>query len=406
MAALPAQNESGLWQAWLLADDVVMVQALDVDYAPKGNLYTLPRAEFSFLLQALDGTTAAGSADRHGDEQQRHGGAFASGGSQNAPPPPDTAQASDLSPIPIPGAYAGAPPADATPHDFPSLQSATPEALDFTYTQNAAPALQDFTYTRNQASGYVPQPPSAPQSAAVPNDARSAYRAGDPALPQRNPTQRSAAGKRKLKADDPNLLLYWHEESVRASDAKAGIGLSRLSGIYNGAPTQDDASPGTESAVMQTLPYNSAQQRTRDPRLPDAGEIQARYAEQAMREEFTMLMESMPDDGQDLPLESAVAALIARDAPFFSRKQKFMFTEFGLALRRKNKSELALLAHLRALRLAPGDENVLFNVARTEYALGRPDNAVERLDAALQVNPGFTAAAHFLAFLRNADRRS
>ncbi|MDR2669147.1 MAG: hypothetical protein LBC14_04240, partial [Desulfovibrio sp.] len=45
MSALPAQNESGLWQAWLLAGDVVMVQALDVDYAPKGNLYTLPHAD-------------------------------------------------------------------------------------------------------------------------------------------------------------------------------------------------------------------------------------------------------------------------------------------------------------------------------------------------------------------------
>ncbi|MDR2603762.1 MAG: hypothetical protein LBC55_00200 [Desulfovibrio sp.] len=384
MAALPAQNESGLWQAWLLAGDVVMVQALDVDYAPKGNLYTLPHAEFSSLLKALEETPAA---ERPG-EPERQSRPFAFDVPQNAPPIPDVLQIPDLSPIPAAPAYT--PPAET-------------DLQDFSYHQSAP---QNFTYTQSPAPAYVPQGSPAPQNAAVPLDARHTRKADDPDMLLRDAAKRSSAGKRKLKADDPNLLLYWHEENMRASEDRSGIGLSRLSPAYDGAASQGASAVGLESAVMQTLPYNTAQQQPRDPRLPDAREIQARYAEQAMREEFTLLMDSMPEDGQDMPLESAVAALIARDAPFFGRKQKFMFTEFGLALRRKNKCELALLAHLRALRLAPGDENVLFNVARTEYALGRPDKAVERLDAALQVNPGFTAAAHFLAFLRNSDRRT
>jgi tetratricopeptide (TPR) repeat protein len=362
MSALPAQNESGLWQAWLLAGDVVMVQALDVDYAPKGNLYTLPHAEFSSLLKALE----EAAADEPDGEPERQSGTLAFDLPQSAPLHPEALQVPDLSPIPVPSPSTYAPPGDAALRDFSFSPSATPATPDFTYTQSPAPT-------------YAPQELSAPQS---------------------------GAGRHKLKADDPNLLLYWHEEEVRASMPQGDMGMSRFPSAYDGTATQGAASLGMESGVMQTQPYNTAQQQPRDPRLPDAREIQARYAEQAMREEFTLLMESIPEDGQDLPLESAVAALIARDAPFFGRKQKFMFTEFGLALRRKNKCELALLAHLRALRLAPGDENVLFNVARTEYALGRPDKAVERLDAALQVNPGFTAAAHFLAFLRNADHRN
>jgi tetratricopeptide (TPR) repeat protein len=377
MAALPAQNESGLWQAWLLADDVVMVQALDVDYGPKGNLYTLPHAEFSSLLQALkEDADTAGAADGLGGKPERQSRAFAFDVPQNASLNPDAPQVPDLSPLPIPGASAS--PVDA------ALQN-------FTYTGSATPAAQDFTYTQSPAPAYAPQGSFAPQSAAAPLDGMRTRASDDPNLILHDAAKISGTGRRKLKADDPNLLLFWHEEAMRA---------------YDNATAQSASSLGMESAVLQTLPYNAAQQQPRDPRLPDAGEIQARYAEQAMREEFTLLMEGMPDGGQDIPLESAVAALLTREAPFFGRKQKFMFTEFGLALRRKNKCELALLAHLRALRLAPGDENVLFNVARTEYAMGRPENAVERLDAALQVNPGFTAAAHFLAFLRNADRRS
>jgi tetratricopeptide (TPR) repeat protein len=365
MSALPAQNESGLWQAWLLADDVVMVQALDVDYAPKGNLYTLPHAEFASLLKALE-EAAAGAANEPGGVPERQNGTFAFDLPQNASLHSDAPQVPDFSPIPIPGASAYAPPRDVAQRDF-------------SFPSNAMTASSDFTYTQSPTPAHAPQGFSAPPS---------------------------GVGRRKLKADDPNLLLYWHEENVRSSVAQTDIGMSRFPSAYDGTATQGASTSGMESAVMQTGPYNTAQQQMRDPRLPDAREIQAKYAEQAMREEFTLLMESIPEDEQDLSLESAVAALIARDAPFFGRKQKFMFTEFGLALRRKNKCELALLAHLRALRLAPGDENVLFNVARTEYALGRPDKAVERLDAALQVNPGFTAAAHFLTFLRNADHRN
>jgi tetratricopeptide (TPR) repeat protein len=227
------------------------------------------------------------------------------------------------------------------------------------------------------APEYVPLSSPAPQSVS---------RSGGLSAP--------ADGKRKLRADDPNLLLFWHDEILDAS------------ADYRNGAAPDTPAPGRENGTFPTLSPHAGQQPANESRLPDAREIQAKYAEQAMREEFALLVESMSENEPDTPLESAAAALIARDVPFFGRKQKFMFTEFGLALKRKNKCELALLCHLRALALAPGDENVLFNVAGTEYALGRPDKAAERLDKALRVNPRFTAAAHFLAFLRGNTGRA
>ncbi|MDR1947473.1 MAG: hypothetical protein LBQ51_09970 [Desulfovibrio sp.] len=397
MSAMPAQNDSGLWQAWALGDGMVMVQPLDVDYTPKGHLYTLPVSDFSNLLKSLqdtppDGNTASTVRTEH------------PGPALEPDSPPDA------SPLTLQGT-------DASPHtaQIPDASTYTQRTPDAPVTPDPppyaamTPDMPAYTRRTSDVSSYTPLIAPAPQETRYPQGASPGYPLS-PSLQQ--PAMRSGAiispidGKRRLRADAPDLLLIWHEEYQRLADARAGNRQPPVPAAYNAGAGRTAAAPGAENARFQASPYDAPQQAAGVSRLPDAKEIQARYAEQAMREEFTLLMESMPEDASDIPLESAMAGLIARDAPFFGRKQKFMFTEFGLALRRKNKCKLALLSHMRALNLAPNDENVLFNVARTEYELGRVDRAVERLDKALQVNPGFTAAAHFLTFLRDAGRQS
>ena len=76
-----------------------------------------------------------------------------------------------------------------------------------------------------------------------------------------------------------------------------------------------------------------------------------------------------------------------------------MFTEFGFALRRRRLYKLALASHIRALGFSPKDEHVLFNVARSEYELGKVEEARVYLVKALDAAPDFDAAKRFLAFL-------
>lgn len=158
------------------------------------------------------------------------------------------------------------------------------------------------------------------------------------------------------------------------------------------------ASPEDRRTFPRT-PLQPPMQTFRQPPLPEQEESEARSAklEQVMRAKFDALMERL-DAAPDPALDEEISRLLALGAGF-SWKQKFMFTEFGLALRRKRKPALALSSHMRALALAPQDEHVLFNVARTEYELGRIDEAEHYLDKALSVAPDFAVARNFKAFL-------
>lgn len=119
--------------------------------------------------------------------------------------------------------------------------------------------------------------------------------------------------------------------------------------------------------------------------------------EQHMRGKFDMLLQQM-DATAGSEAEEEISRLLTLGATF-GWKQKYMFTEFGLALRRKQRYKLALSSHLRALGLAPNDEHILFNVARAEYELGNLDNARQYLEKALSVAPDFVIAKNFQSFL-------
>jgi hypothetical protein len=130
---------------------------------------------------------------------------------------------------------------------------------------------------------------------------------------------------------------------------------------------------------------------------PENPESRMARLEQRMRSKFDLLLQAM-DENINPKLEEEMTRLLALGSSF-DRKQKFMFTEFGLALRRKQKFTLALNSHLRALELAPNDEHILFNVARAEYELRNLDKARYYLDKALSIAPNFTVAKNFQSFL-------
>lgn len=77
----------------------------------------------------------------------------------------------------------------------------------------------------------------------------------------------------------------------------------------------------------------------------------------------------------------------------FDPRHKHMFNEFGIRLRKNRMFCEALLFYARAVPLAPGDDHLLYNIARTFFDRGDYDRADLFLCRALVLNPRFEEGA-------------
>ena len=170
------------------------------------------------------------------------------------------------------------------------------------------------------------------------------------------------------------------------------------SSVGQGLEARHGALPPLFGDAEQSL-KNSAPQplAEADVQNTDPDEERAAALELSMRDKFSALMGQL-DESPYPAVEQEVEQLLSRGAGA-TWKQKYMFSEFGMALRRKGKPRLALIAHERALGLAPGDGHILFNLARSEYELGDIAAARIYLEQALTVLPDFAPARSFLSFL-------
>jgi tetratricopeptide (TPR) repeat protein len=201
------------------------------------------------------------------------------------------------------------------------------------------------------------------------------------------------------------LLDLPEEESALISYLGAVTGL----GNWPPAASSSAASAAPQRAWQQQPGAAPSAPHTTPPRLDDAAmesnmaalyEAEAQALEKSLRRRFNRLIQEMGSTPQPA-LEQEMARLLGKKYNV-GWKQKYMFSDFGLALRRKHKNSLALLAHRRALSLAPDDENVMFNVARAEYEMGNVEGAKVCLNRVLQRSPDFLPARTFLQFLEGS----
>jgi len=234
-----------------------------------------------------------------------------------------------------------------------------------------------------------------------------------------------------LRSDAPDLIDMWYKQSLVDSPSapaspasrRESVGSQNFSAIHNDEtlftpawhpddllhepkdsvpPSAPPASvaPGAVAGAKAPSPQMNiapAAQVASVPVVEEDPESRSAKLEQRMRAKFSVLLQAM-DNNADLQQDEEIARLLTLGSSF-GWKQKFMFTEFGLALRRKQKFALALDSHLRALELAPNDEHILFNVARAEYEQQNMDKARHYLDKALSVAPDFAVAQNFKSFL-------
>lgn len=86
-------------------------------------------------------------------------------------------------------------------------------------------------------------------------------------------------------------------------------------------------------------------------------------------------------------------------------RHKFMFSRFGVELRKLKIYGLALRHHIRAMELAPNDEHIWFNLARVHYAMGNWDKAMEYIQRVLDANPDLKEGRLFLEFLLKSKEK-
>jgi tetratricopeptide (TPR) repeat protein len=85
-------------------------------------------------------------------------------------------------------------------------------------------------------------------------------------------------------------------------------------------------------------------------------------------------------------------------------RNKFIFNEFGIQLRKMGMFEEAVRHYHRALLVEKYDENLWFNLGRALFEGGQAQSACKALGKALSLNPEFEEARAFLALVEKLSQ--
>ncbi len=234
-----------------------------------------------------------------------------------------------------------------------------------------------------------------------------------------------------INASAPNLLAQWYLQDFPHEDLPAEVANQMNMGdcgeLRQMALRSDDhepqlfpvndplfADPETASLAHGEERKNSGKARTAKPKQTKARQdalddpldaCRSRLAalefdEDTLRKEFYSIIDKMAD-GNSASAVDECAVFLQHDFGAIPG-QAFLFTEFGLALRREKHLALALFSHMKALNFSPEDANILFNIARTNYDLGKFEEARKYLTRSLTIAPDFDTARNFLNFLNSS----
>jgi len=126
---------------------------------------------------------------------------------------------------------------------------------------------------------------------------------------------------------------------------------------------------------------------------------------EAERALYAVLLTALAVGGEKDPAARALAVLFSMgpDATGIDA-QKLAINAFGIHLRKQKDFDTAAAYYRQALELAPGDERLLFNLARVLFEKGDTDTCRDLLKQALATAPDFAEARKFLRYLkRQAD---
>jgi tetratricopeptide (TPR) repeat protein len=211
------------------------------------------------------------------------------------------------------------------------------------------------------------------------------------------------AGKRKR---------YW----FAWDNGDAGYGVQALDGAFQPEgdvlpiePSTFRASFSLEPSILVTpvrrgSPSRPSQDGASPPKTPAQYEAERVEVENHLRAYFGALLLKirLGDDAADAL--KAMEELAAVEEGIVA-EHKYMFSDFGIDLRKGKQPKIALAHAKRAISLAPGDSHAHFNIARIYYVLDKLDEAEQHLLAALEFSPDLEYARDFLVYLGKERRQ-
>lgn len=188
---------------------------------------------------------------------------------------------------------------------------------------------------------------------------------------------------------------YTHEPSVLAVPVNTGIKpWLHTSPPRAGAPVQGSAS-GVEVAHALASLHEQA--------IPE-GSSPAKQTENYLRGFFGKALRRIK-----FPKERTAAInslkTVAEVEEGIVTEHKFMFADFGVALRKNDLLELALTCCKRVLLLAPEDDHAHFNIARILFEMNKLEDAEQHLLTAQGMNPAETIYGKMLDYIQHERRR-
>lgn len=110
------------------------------------------------------------------------------------------------------------------------------------------------------------------------------------------------------------------------------------------------------------------------------------------------------DRGDTTRADDIFQRLVHLDAAF-SEDHKHLFNDFGISLRKNGLLEQAVEYYSRALSMAPGDENLHYNMARAFFEKGDAEHCAEHLAKCLEMNANHREALEFSAYVQKLTER-
>lgn len=137
---------------------------------------------------------------------------------------------------------------------------------------------------------------------------------------------------------------------------------------------------------------------------PDSKEPEAKQTENYLRDVFGKTLKRARFARERNAALNSLKTLVEVEEGIVP-EHKFMFTDFGIALRKNALLELALACSKRVLDLSPGDDHAHFNIARILFEMNQLDDAEQHLLTAQSINGNETTYQKMLDYIQQERRR-
>lgn len=137
---------------------------------------------------------------------------------------------------------------------------------------------------------------------------------------------------------------------------------------------------------------------------PDSKEPDAKQTENYLRDFFGKALKRARFARERTAALSSLKTLVEVEEGIVP-EHKFMFTDFGIALRKNSQLELALACCKRVLDLSPGDDHAHFNIARILFEMNQLDDAEQHLLSAQGINGDEAVYQKMLDHIQQERRR-